>query len=102
MTIDRAKIMQDAWTIARRFAGNRETWGQRLSRALKYVWWDVKEAARQAAAQDAYRAAQRAAFASARPAEEIRTEIWTLECKDRLAGADWQRLDALRAELRAL
>ncbi len=102
MTIDRAKIMQDAWTIARRFAGNRETWGQRLSRALKYVWWNVKEAARQAAAQEAYRAAQRAAFTSARPAEEIRTEIWALECKDRLVGADWQRLDALRAELRAL
>lgn len=101
MTIDRAKIMQDAWTIARRFAGNRETWGQRLSRALKLVWWNVKEAARQEVAQAAYRAAQRAAFASARSAEEIRTEILVLECKDRLVGADWQRLDALRAELRA-
>jgi hypothetical protein len=28
-------------------------------------------------------------------------EILVLECKDRLAGADWQRLDALQAELRA-
>lgn len=109
MTIDRAKIMQDAWTIARRFAGNRETWGQRLSRALKVVWWNAKqEAARQEAArkeaarQEAYRAAQRAAFAGIRTAEAIRTEIWSLECKDRLAVADFQSLDALRAELRAV
>lgn len=99
MPIDRAKIMQDAWKIARRFAGNCETWGQRLSRALKVVWWNVKEAARQAAAQEAYRAAQRAAFLSSRTADVIRDEILILECKDRLEGHDWRRLDTLRAEL---
>lgn len=103
MAIDRAKIMKDAWTIARRFAGNRETWGQRLSRALKSVWWDYKQAAREAARQEAYRAAQRAAFAAAAPraASEIAMDIRMIESKDRLFQADWQALQALRTEMQA-
>ena len=38
---------------------------------------------------------------TARPAEEVRAEIFLIECKDRLEPCDWRRLDALRAELRA-
>jgi hypothetical protein len=43
--------MTAAWAIVRRFAGNRETLAQRLSRALSLVWWNAKEAARIAEAQ---------------------------------------------------
>jgi hypothetical protein len=99
MTIDRKEVFRLAWVWAKH-----DLWSARapasalrgyFRAALVRAWADVKR-------QAAYRAAQRAAFTVARPAEEIRTEIWALECKDRLAGADWQRLDALRAELRAL
>ncbi|MFC3088273.1 hypothetical protein [Tabrizicola soli] len=99
MTINRKEVFRLAWVWAKQ-----DQWGARapasalrgyFRAALVRAWADVKR-------QAAYRAAQRAAFASARPAEEIRTDIRMLECKDRLAGADWQRLDALRAELRAV
>lgn len=93
MTYDRRAIMKAAWTIARRFAGNRETWGQRLSRALKCVWSDVKTA-------------QRIARITARPVVDVastdspailRAEIIALENADRLGWAGMQRLSALQA-----
>lgn len=96
MTIDRAELFRLAWAMARQ-----DLWSLRLpaSRlrglfhaALKRAWATVK-------CQAAYRAKRLAAFAVARPADEIRADILTLECKDRLRGSDWQRLDALRAEL---
>ncbi|MBL9062753.1 hypothetical protein [Tabrizicola sp.] len=97
MTFDRAQIMQAAWTIARRFAGNRETWGQRLSRALKSVWWDVKDAAR-SAARLAAAVAERAAHFAGRSAASIRAEVENMENTDRLGFDGIQRLsDARRA-----
>ncbi|WP_143413189.1 hypothetical protein [Haematobacter genomosp. 1] len=42
MTYDRSAIMKAAWTIVRRFAGSREPLRQKLARALRYAWWDVK------------------------------------------------------------
>lgn len=95
MMIDRRAIMKAAWTIARRFAGNRETWGQRLSRALKCVWNDVKTAQRIA------RATVRpvvVATSTARPAD-LQNEIIALENADRLGWAGMQRLYELKAQL---
>ncbi|WRH64414.1 MAG: hypothetical protein RSE12_08875 [Fuscovulum sp.] len=97
--IDRRAVMQAAWTIARRFAGNRETWGQRLSRALKSVWWDAKEKARQAA--EAIRAAAAHAEAMARTTvAELRAELDWLENSDaRLGWQRQERISFLRREL---
>lgn len=113
MTIDRAELFRLAWAWARADEAYRwvydwtpgRTYGHRrpttgaerravFARHLTEVW---KEARRRAA----YRAASLAAFATARPADEIRTDILALECKDCLRGSDWQRLDDLYAELRA-
>lgn len=93
MTYDRRAIMKAAWTIARRFAGNRETWGQRLSRALKCAWDHAKTAQRIACAS-AVRVVERAS--TARPAD-LRAEIIALENTDRLGWAGLQRLSFLRA-----
>ncbi|KFI24901.1 hypothetical protein [Paenirhodobacter enshiensis] len=96
MTIDRAELFRLAWVMARH-----DLWSLRLpaSRlhglfpaALKRAWATVK-------CQAAYRAQRLAVFTAGRPADEIRADILTLECKGRLRGPDWQRLDALRAEL---
>ena len=95
MTCDRAQIMQEAWTIARRFAGNRETWGQRLSRALKLVWWNVKTAVRLAAKAVFDDAAQVAHFAG-RTSASIRGEVEELENTDRLGFKGIERLSAAR------
>lgn len=100
MTFDRAQILQEAWTIARRFAGNPETWGQRLSRALKHVWWNVKEAARRAA-QVASETAARAAHFAGRSAACIRAEVEDLENTDRLGFAGIERLSEARRALAA-
>ena len=98
MTINRSELFALAWELARQ-----DLWRLRLpaSRlrglfpaALSRAWSIMKGRA-------AYRARCIAAAATARPVEEIRTEIVTLECKDCLRGADWLRLDALRAELNA-
>ena len=97
MTLDRRAIMQAAWTIARRFAGNPETWGQRLSRALKSVWWNVKQAQR-IAKEAAMRAAVK--IAPIRSVDSLKAEIITLENSDRLGWAGMERLSALQAELR--
>lgn len=83
---NRSEIMKTAWIIARRFAGNRETWAQRLSRALKSVWWDAQQAARiaaRAAAEKAAKAAQIAAMSLA----DLRAAIIDLENCDRLGFA---------------
>lgn len=98
MTFDRTQIMTEAWTIARRFAGNHETWGQRLSRALKHVWWNVKEAAR-CAVETARRAAARAAEFAGRTAASIRAEIEAMENTDRLGFDGIERLAAARRAL---
>lgn len=78
---DRAAIMQEALTIARCFSGNRETWGQRISRALKLVWWQAKEAAR-IAMEAAKRAAARAAKWGDKTVAELRAVIDDLENRD--------------------
>lgn len=95
MTYDRRAIMKEAWTIARRFAGNRETWGQRLSRALKCAWDNAKTAQR--IARD-YATRVVEVTTSARPAD-LRAEIIALENVDRLGWAGLQRLSTLRAML---
>ncbi|RWR31497.1 hypothetical protein D2T29_10720 [Sinirhodobacter populi] len=98
MTIDRAELFLLAWAWAKQ-----ELWTWRLPasrlrglfrKALSQAWAEMKRRA-------VYRAQRLAAFAVARPADEIRTDILALECKDRLCGSDWQRLDALRMELHA-
>ena len=100
MTYDRRQIMNAAWTMARRFAGNRETWGQRLSRALKQAWWDAKHAvriARQAAAD----AAAKAARYGAMTADQMRDAVITMENTDRLGWAGIQELAEMRRALAA-
>lgn len=94
MTYDRRTIMQAAWTIARRFAGNRETWGQRLSRALKSAWWDAKEKARIIAATTPK--------TEHRTAAELRAEIISLENTDKLGWAGMARLGAAKTALSCL
>ena len=97
MSYNLSAIMKDAWTIVRRFARSREPLRQKLARALRCVWWDARQAAKAAARM----AAEAACIVAIRPAEEVRAEIFLIECKDRLEPCDWRRLDALRAELRA-
>ncbi|OWU70510.1 hypothetical protein [Marinibacterium profundimaris] len=98
MTIDRAELFRLAWAWAKQ-----DLWSRRLPashlrglfrEALKRAWADLKRTA-------ARLAAQRKTTAATRPAAQIQTDILVLECKDRLHGSDWQRLDALRAELMA-
>lgn len=99
MTFDRTQIMTEAWTIARRFAGNRETWGQRLSRALKLVWWNAKQAARRAAEVTCEAVARAARFAD-RSAASVRAEVEQLENTERLGFEGIERLAAARRALR--
>ena len=99
MTIDRRALMQAAWTIARRFAWTKETWAQRLSRALKSVWWDAKERSRQAA-EAARAAAAHAADLARLPVDALRCELVTLENSDaRLGWARQERISTLRRVL---
>ena len=98
MTFDRTQIMTEAWTIARRFAGNRETWGQRLSRALKLVWWNAKEALRRAV-ENARLAVEKASALAGRTAASLRAEIEQLENTDRLGFDGIERLAAARRAL---
>ncbi|NEY90366.1 hypothetical protein [Tabrizicola oligotrophica] len=92
--------MNEAWTIARRFAGNPETWGQRLSRALKLVWWNAKVAVR-LAAEAAQRAAARAAKWGALTIPQIRAAIVDLENRDFLGHAGLLELSEAQAALHA-
>lgn len=98
MSYSRRQIMQDAWAIARRFAGNGETWGQRLSRALKSVWWQAKEAALVAAEVARKLAAEAARFATM-SAASIRAEIAMLENAPRLSSREAEQLAAARRAL---
>lgn len=98
MSFNRAEIMTQAWTIARRFAGNPETWGQRLSRALKLVWWEAKEAAR-SAMEAARKAAEDVARFAGRTAASIRAEVVDMENTDRLGFAGIERLSLARRAL---
>lgn len=97
---DRAAIMNEAWTIARRFAGNRQTWGQRLSSALKLVWWRAKEAAI-VATEVARKAAARAAKWSALTAVQLRAAIEDLKNRDYLGREGLDELSEAEAALRA-
>lgn len=63
----------------------------RFANCLRRAWELAKIAARRAAP-----------VAPLPPAEYLRRAILSLECKDRLFHADFLRLDALRAELRAV
>lgn len=94
MAIDRRALMQAAWAIARRFAWTKETWAQRLSRALKTVWWDAKEKARQVA-ELARNAAAVAADLARQSVDALRYELLTLENSDARLG--W--VSTLRREL---
>ncbi|PYF12015.1 hypothetical protein C8J30_102330 [Rhodobacter viridis] len=98
MTFSRSELFVLAWELARQDLWSRRLPASRLRglfpAALSRAWSIMR-------AHAANRARRLAAAATARPVEEIRTEIVTLECKDCLRGADWQRLDALRAELNA-
>jgi hypothetical protein len=98
MTIDRKEVFTLAWLWAKQ-----DLWSRRLPAshlrglfrtALVNAWAEVKRRA-------AYRAAQRAAFVSARPVDAIRKEIFIIECTDRMGAADYQRLATLNAELSA-
>lgn len=95
---NRSEIMKTAWIIARRFAGNRETWAQRLSRALKSVWWDAQQAARiaaRAAAENAAKAAQFAAMSLA----DLQRAIVSMENIDFLGFAGMAKLAEYQTEL---
>lgn len=99
MAINRRALMNAAWTIARRFAGNRETWGQRLSRALKSVWWSMKTDAR-LAAQTAARLAAATAEAARKSVVDLRAEVMAMEnCDAPLGWSGIERLATLRLEL---
>lgn len=97
MTIDRRALMNAAWTIARRFAGNRETWAQRLSRALKSVWWEAKQNAARAAHAAAAAVARASQFATLTVAD-LRAAIESAEACDRLGHAGIEHLSAMRRE----
>lgn len=95
MTINRAEVFRLAWAFAKA-----DLWSLRLPAsclrslfraALVRAWADVK-------LMTARRAAERPA--PVRPAEEVRRDLLSWECKDSLRGSDWTRLEALRAELR--
>lgn len=99
MQIDRRVLMNAAWTIARRFAGNRETWGQRLSRALKSVWWSMKRDA-EVAARIAATLAAAAAEAARKSVAHLQAEVTDLQnCDAPLGWAGIERLATLRREL---
>ncbi|WP_434614740.1 hypothetical protein [Tabrizicola sp. M-4] len=99
MQIDRRALMNAAWTIARRFAGNRETWGQRLSRALKSVWWSMKRDA-ELSAQAAARLAATAAEAARKTVADLLAEVTDLQnCDAPFGWAGIERLSTLRREL---
>jgi hypothetical protein len=92
MTCNRKQIMTLAWAWARQ-----DLWRNRLpashlrrlfNAALTRAWAEAKA-----------RAAVPATGCAIRAVADIADEILCLECKDRLAWPDFQRLDALRIEL---
>jgi hypothetical protein len=95
---NRSEIMTKAWVIARRFAGNSETWAQRISRALKSVWWDAQQAARIAARAAADMAAKAAKFAAMSLAD-LQQVIESMENSDFLGFAGMAKLAEYQIEL---
>lgn len=96
MTYDRAAIMTAAWAAHRSIGASltkmtKAGRAMRFANCLRRAWELAKIAAR--------RAAPAVALSHA---ENLRRAILALECKDRLFHADFIRLDALRAELRAV
>lgn len=94
MKLNRSEIMRRAWVIVRRFMGNGETVAALLSRALKSVWYSVKQEA--AADRAAAKRAAAAAIEAARPAAALFAEIVTLDNRDFHSAADRLRLSELR------
>jgi hypothetical protein len=96
MTYNLTQIMTAAWSAARNVSPEtraRQTIAQRRARfvrCLRDAWMSAKVMARHAA--------QKAALALI-SADSLRTQIITLECKDRLTCADFQHLAALQSAL---
>lgn len=99
MQYNRAKIMNAAWVIVRRFQGNCETLSELLSRALRSAWSKAKEEARVAEAV-AQTQRNRDTLAS-RPMAEIDAEITRMENRSVLGAEGLQHLSELRTARRA-
>ena len=95
---NRAEIMKAAWVIVRRFAGNRETLVQRLSRALRSTWCDAKRAVEVARRASAAIAAKIARFAG-KSVADLQSAIAALENSDWLGRDGLERLSDTRAAL---
>ena len=95
---NRAEIMKAAWVIVRRFAGNRETLAQRLSRALRSAWGDAKGAVEIARLVSAASAAKIARFAG-KSVGELQSTIAALENTDWLGRDGMEMLSDTRAAL---
>lgn len=98
MLYDRRRIMNVAWTIARRFAGNSESWPQRLSRALKLAWEDAKRDAQVAVEISRQREAKAARFAGMTQ-EALHMAIIEMRNTNYLGHAGMQELAEYEAEL---
>ena len=95
---NRAEIMKAAWVIVRRFAGNRETLAQRLSRALGSAWGDAKMAMDIARRVSASNAAKIARFAG-KSVPDLQGAIAALENTDWLGRDGMEMLSESRAAL---
>ena len=95
---NRAEIMKAAWVIVRRFAGNRETLGQRLSRALRSAWCDAKGAVEVARRVSASNAAKLARFAG-KSVADLEAAIAALENTDWLGRDGMETLSQTRTAL---
>ena len=95
---NRAEIMKAAWVIVRRFAGNRETLAQRLSRALRSAWCDAKVAVEVARPVLASTAAKIARFAG-KSVADLQAAIAALENTDWLGRDVMEMLSDTRAAL---
>ena len=95
---NRAEIMKAAWVIVRRFAGNRETLAQRLSRALRSAWGDAKMAINVALRLAAANAAKIARFAG-KSVADLQLTIAALENTDWLGRDGMETLSETRAAL---
>ena len=91
MTINRKELFSLAWTIARQ-----EQWSRRLPSlrgvfgdALSQAWREMKRRIELAAMRPT---------PTPRPAADLMVGILDLENRDRLRGADLERLSSLRAE----
>ena len=93
---DRAAIMRNAWAIAHgtKASGMFKTYREAISRALALAWHKAKqEAALQLNSLSDSLKREREAM---RPADELKAEIISLECKDRLGYQGQQRLSELK------